>query len=55
MSKWSDLSCYGNITQSTKTFMKELSRNKVIWMEENALEVTVSACDGDLWCQVMPF
>ena len=35
--------------------MKELFRNKVIWMDENSLEVTVSACDGDLWCQVMPF
>ena len=35
--------------------MKELSRNKVIWMDENDLEVTVSAYDGDLWCQVMPF
>ena len=42
-------------TQSKTTFMKELSRNKVIWMDENALEVTVSACDVDLWCQVMPF
>ena len=35
--------------------MKELSRNKVIWMDENAFEVTVSVCDGDFWCQVMPF
>ena len=55
MSKLSDSSCYGKITQSTKTFMKELSINKVIWMDKNALEVTVSVYDGDLWCQVMPF
>ena len=55
MSKFSDSSCYEKITQSTKTLMKELSRNKVIWMDENTLEVTVSAYNGDLWCQVMPF
>ena len=24
-------------------------------MEKNALEFTVSAYNGDLWCQVMPF
>ena len=24
-------------------------------MDENTLEVTISAYDGDLWCQVMPF
>ena len=24
-------------------------------MDENAVEFTVSAYDGDLWCQVMPF
>lgn len=55
MSKLSDSSCYRKITQSTTTFMKKLSRNKVIWMDENALEVTDSAYDGNLWCQVMPF
>ena len=55
MSKLSDSSCYEKITQSNTTFMKELSRNKVIWMDENALEVTASAYGGDLWCQVMPF
>ena len=35
--------------------MKQLSRNKIISKDNNSLEVTVSACDGDLWCQVMPF
>ena len=55
MSKLSDSSCYGKITQINITFMKELSRNKVIWMDENALKVIVFAYDGDLWCQVMPF
>ena len=33
-----DLSGYGKITQSTSTFIKELSKNKVICMDENALE-----------------
>ena len=55
MSKLSDSSCYGKITQSTTTLMKELFRNKVIWMDENSLKITVSAYNGDLWCQVMPF
>ena len=55
MSKWSDSSCYGKITQITRTFMKKIYRNKVVWMDENTLEIIVSACDGDLWCQVMPF
>ena len=55
MSKLSDSSCYGKITQSNTTLMKELFINKVIWIEENALEITVSTYDGDLWCQVMPF
>ena len=55
MSKLSDSSCYGKITQSNKTFMKELSINKVIWMDKNSLEIVASAYDGDLWCQVMPF
>ena len=55
MSKLSDSSCYGKITQSTTTFMKEISRNKVIWIDKNSLKVIVSAYDGDLWCQVMPF
>ena len=39
MSKLSDSSCYGKKTQSNTTFMKELSRNKVIWMDENALKL----------------
>ena len=55
MSKLSDSSCYGKITHSTTTFMKKRSKNKVIQMDENALEIIVSAYDGDLWCQVMPF
>ena len=55
MSKLSDSSCYGKITQSNKTFIKELFINKVIWMDKNTLEVTVFAYNGDLWCQVMPF
>ena len=49
MSKLSDSNCYGKIT-----IMKKIFRSKVIWIDENALEVTVSAYDGDLWCQVMP-
>ena len=35
--------------------MKELSRNKIVWMDENAPEVTDSAQGCDLWCYVMPF
>ena len=50
MSKYSDLSCYGKITQRSITFMKELSRNKVVWMDENAPEITDSAQVCDLWC-----
>ena len=37
-------------TQRPITFMKELSRNKVVWMDENAPEVTDSAQGCDLWC-----
>ena len=54
-SKLSDSSCYGKITQSNTPLMKELFRNNVIWMDENSLEVIVSAYNGDLWCQVMAF
>ena len=35
--------------------MKEPSKVKVIWMDENALEVTVSAKGSDFSYQVVPF
>ena len=37
-------------TQRTITFMKELSINKVVWMDENAPKFTDSAQGCDLWC-----
>ena len=38
ISKLSDSSCFGKITQSNTTFMKKSSWEKVVWMDENALE-----------------
>ena len=55
MSKLDDSSGYGKITQSNSTLIKELFKNKVICMDENALKVTISAQGGDFSLQMVPF
>ena len=45
MSKFDDSSCSGKITQRSRSFMKEILTDKVVWMDEIALEVTASAKD----------
>ena len=55
MSKLSDSSCYGKLTYITTTFMKKLSWEKVVWMDENTLEPTVYAWMVTLGDWMMPF
>ena len=55
MSKLSDSSCYGKLTQSNTTFMQKLSWEKVIWMDENTLESTIYAWMVTLGDWMMPF
>ena len=55
MSKFSDSSCYGNITKSNKTFMKKLSWEKVVWMDKNTLEPTTYAWMVTLGDGMVPF
>ena len=47
MPKFDDSSCSGKITQRSRIFMKEILRDKVVWMDEIALEVTASAKGHD--------
>ena len=55
MSKLSDLSFYGKLTQGNTTFMKKLSWEKVIWMDENTLEPTAYAWMVILGDWMVPF
>ena len=52
-SKLGDSSWFGKITQSTTTFMKKHSWDKVVWMDENTLKHTAYAWMvtlGIVWC-----
>ena len=55
MSKLSDSSCYGKLTESNTTFIKKLSWEKVIWMDENTLESTIYAWMVTLGDWMVPF
>ena len=55
MSKLSDSSFYGKLTQSTTTFMKKLSWEKFVWMDENTLEPTIYAWMVTLGDWMVPF
>ena len=55
MSKLSDSSFYGKITQSTTTFMKKLSWEKVVLMDKNTLEPTIYAWMVTLGDGMVPF
>ena len=55
MSKLSDSSCYGKLTQSNTNFMKELSWEKVVLMDENTLEPTLYAWMVTLGDWMVPF
>ena len=45
--KFDDSSCSKKITQRYRTFMKELLRFKVIWMDKITLEVTTFVKEDD--------
>ena len=55
MSKLTDSSCYGKLTQSNTTFMKKLSWEKVVWMEKNTLIPTAYAWMVTLGDWMVPF
>ena len=55
MSELGNSSCFIKITQRSKSFMKEISRNKVVWMVKIALEDTVSAKVVTFGDKLLPF
>ena len=55
MSKLSDSSFYGKLTQSTTTFMKKRFWKKVVLMDENTLEPTIYAWMVTLGDWMVPF
>ena len=55
MSELSDSSCYGNITQSNIIFMKTLSWENIVWMDENTLEYAACAWMVTLGDGMVPF
>ena len=55
MSKLSDSSWYGKITQSNTNFMKTLSWENIVLMDKNTLEPTACAWMVTLGDGMMPF
>ena len=55
MSKLSDLSWYGKITQSNTNFMKTLSWENIVLMDKNTLEPAACAWMVTLGDGMMPF
>ena len=55
MSKLSDSSWYGNITQSNTNFMKTLSWENIVLMDKNTLEPAACAWMVTLGDGMMPF